>query len=507
MELLSAATQFVESAGHGAHVPGPLSIDGRCVLCWQDLDDNAKLRTQRFKLHLDGAAVKTRKEAKKRLDDILASVRSVPSSVTPEDAALISAEDGLPEGVDELITMLVTRRAAFLARVETQAEMPQFPPLDQSALETLRRLYVVAKKDLAALPANDADAGLHVAKLEAQLAELSSRREVSKSVDDIRDFITKLREHQRLKHAESAINTRAASTKAGELHAKHLTKRYELLVDDELGELRFRRRRPKLAQKTNKAKVEVTPLVSVELKHILAERVFSEGERTAIALACFLAELRLGNDTSGLIFDDPVSSLDHNVREHVARRLVHAAKDRQVIVFTHDLAFLADLREQAKKIQSVDCQFCTLSATDYDAGFVESDEPFGARSVKKRVGALKALLVATERHAKDGELDLYRSKASDFYQRMRSTWERFIEERMFAEVVQRLERNVTPGALSKVTYTRDLAELVHEGWRRCSNVIEAHDHAAAAGTHTFSVEEMRAELQTLVDAEKNNPKP
>jgi wobble nucleotide-excising tRNase len=85
-----------------------------------------------------------------------------------------------------------------------------------------------------------------------------------------------------------------------------------------------------LAQRTSKAKVEVTPLISTEMKHLSAERVFSEGERTAIALACFLAELRLGSDPSGLIFDDPVSSLDHNVREHVARRLVAAANERQV---------------------------------------------------------------------------------------------------------------------------------------------------------------------------------
>ena len=78
---------------------------------------------------------------------------------------------------------------------------------------------------------------------------------------------------------------------------------------------------------------------------------------------------------------------------------------------------------------------------------------------------------------------------------------------MFAGVVQRLERNVTPGALPKVTYSRELAELVHEGWRRCSNVIEAHDHAPAAGTHGFSVEEMREDLQRLIEAEIANPSP
>ena len=343
-------------------------------------------------------------------------------------------------------------------------------------------------------------------ELTQQRLELQTRKSLAESVDQVRQFVLNTLKYQRLKAAENAINTRAASKKVAELHAKHMTDRYAGLVADELLKLRFRCRKPVFVQKTHKAKVEVTPLVSPELKHLSPEKVFSEGERTAIALACFLAELHLSNDPSGLILDDPVSSFDHHIREYVARRLVGAAKDRQVIVFTHDLAFLADLREQARKIQTVDCQLRTLVATDYHVGFVEDDAPFGARNVKKRVRALKQLLVEIENHAKGGALDLYRDRARDFYDQLRSTWERFIEERMFAEVVQRLERNVTPGALSKVAYTPKLAETVHEGWRRCSNVIEAHDHAPAAGTQSFSVKEMQVDLQRLEEAETANPR-
>jgi hypothetical protein len=42
---------------------------------------------------------------------------------------------------------------------------------------------------------------------------------------------------------------------------------------------------------------------------------------------------------TGIVFDDPVSSLDHMRREQIARRLAREAKVRQVNVFTHDLAF------------------------------------------------------------------------------------------------------------------------------------------------------------------------
>jgi hypothetical protein len=110
--------------------------------------------------------------------------------------------------------------------------------------------------------------------------------------------------------------------------------------------------------------------------------------------------------------------------------------------------------------------------------------------------------VLVETASKRGDPQALRMHGREFYERLRSTWERFIEERLFAQVVQRLERNVIVGALTKVVYNAELAEKVLEGWRRCSTAIEAHDHAPAAGQQSYSLEEMKQDLQRLVDAEE-----
>ena len=504
MELLAAARSYVESLNQAGEYDS-LSIDGRCVLCWQELDEDAKNRLRHFQEILEGAAQKAKQKAERRRDEMVSALQRVPRETNPDDLALLASVGAPGAELHKLIEVLSSHRDRVLASVDS-GEWTTLPEVKNVPLILTQKLIADTEAGLEAIPSSDEGAGQQVTDLTQQRLELQTRKSLAESVDQVRQFVLNTLKYQRLKAAENAINTRAASKKVAQLHAKHMTDRYARLVDDELLELRFRRRKPVFVQKTNKAKVEVTPLVSPELKHLSPDKVFSEGERTAIALACFLAELHLGNDPSGLILDDPVSSFDHHIREYVARRLVRAAKDRQVIVFTHDLAFLADLREQARKIQTVDCQIRTLVATDYHVGFVEDDAPFGARSVKKRVGALKQCLVEIENHAKGGALDLYRGRARDFYDKLRSTWERFIEERMFAEVVQRLERNVTPGALSKVAYTPELAETVQEGWRRCSNVIEAHDHAPAAGTQSFSVEEMQVDLQRIEEAEKASPR-
>ena len=85
------------------------------------------------------------------------------------------------------------------------------------------------------------------------------------------------------------------------------------------------------------------------------EDVFSEGEQNIASLAGFLAETKMYDHKNGIILDDPVTSLDHLYREKVAKRLVHEAKERQVIIFTHDLVFFHELWRTATELKVKTC--------------------------------------------------------------------------------------------------------------------------------------------------------
>ena len=86
---------------------------------------------------------------------------------------------------------------------------------------------------------------------------------------------------------------------------------------------------------------------SAQSRDVPIPDVLSEGEQTALGMAGFLAEVRTDPSKSALIFDDPVSSLDHERRDKVAKTLVTLAAERQSIVFTHDLAFVLALKKHA----------------------------------------------------------------------------------------------------------------------------------------------------------------
>lgn len=80
------------------------------------------------------------------------------------------------------------------------------------------------------------------------------------------------------------------------------------------------------------------------------DKVLSEGEKRAVALADFITEVALDVTSGGIILDDPVTSLDLEWRETIADILVKEAERRQVIVFTHDLPFLYFLKKHAEEL-------------------------------------------------------------------------------------------------------------------------------------------------------------
>src|SRR3546814_6498258 len=115
-------------------------------------------------------------------------------------------------------------------------------------------------------------------------------------------------------------------------------------------------------------------------------RFRSEGEETCVALAAFLTELATAQHKSALVFDDPVTSLDHRWREKVADRLVEESATRQIIVFTHDMVFVNDLHDKAVR-EAVPMKLVSLSRGPAGTGMVTDGLPcpIGRAACRERV--------------------------------------------------------------------------------------------------------------------------
>ena len=77
--------------------------------------------------------------------------------------------------------------------------------------------------------------------------------------------------------------------------------------------------------------------------------ILSEGEQTVVALAQFIAESKFNPEENILFFDDPVNSLDLKRMQVIANTLVALAKDKQIVIFTHNLVFLGFIKAAIDK--------------------------------------------------------------------------------------------------------------------------------------------------------------
>lgn len=221
-------------------------------------------------------------------------------------------------------------------------------------------------------------------------------------------------------------------------------------------------------QKGQKGKtVRQLKLVGYEPK-----RVLSEGEQRAISLADFLAEIAISGFNKGIVFDDPVNSLDHERKKVIAFRLAEESKDRQVIIFTHDLVFLYYLKN-----------FVTDFALDFKCHWIQKREsvpgniflnnsPDNEREYKSPNKALEFYKKSKDAPPQEQEYLLKQGFGA-----LRTNYENFVIFDLFGEVVLRFNERVSIGRLKDLVFPEDVIEQVIQKSEDLSRYIEAHLHS------------------------------
>jgi energy-coupling factor transporter ATP-binding protein EcfA2 len=226
-------------------------------------------------------------------------------------------------------------------------------------------------------------------------------------------------------------------------------------------------------------------------------KVVSEGEARCLSIAAFFAELSTADDDSAIIFDDPVSSLDYKWRGSVAQRLVEEAKKRQVIVFTHDIVFLLNLRQYADQ-ESVKRLDQHVRQLKIGAGVCHEELPWVALPIKKRIGVLKSKWQSAEKLFREGHENMYEEKTSHIYGLLREAWERGLEEVLLCGVVERFRSGVQTQQIKNIAdITEDDCNALDIGMSKCSKWLPGHDQAPAAKEDIPEPDELKTDIEAL----------
>lgn len=494
------ARQFTAEAGV-RQTGEPFVAGDPCPLCQQNLSDDAAKRLAAFDAYIEGRAAQEANAASEAIQTRLAALRDLRFKTEPELTALLGetaahSPDGaaLVQQTIAFITALSARRDERVRQLGAGQVHP-LATLPASPIDGLRNLAAKLTAETAGLRSADDQ----TARATARIAELSAQMQFHAQIDEVVARRNALFATHRYKQCEAALNTGPLSRLMTSLRKELTSPDLEARIETEIAGFALTHVPFKFCDESEKG----ISFFEVELatdKRAKKSRVLSEGEQRALSLACFLAETHVAGKRSGIILDDPVTSLDHGRVRRVARRLTdEAAKGRQIIIFTHNLVFYHELMlacmDRTNAVRALPCLIQQGDSGEFGIVSV-GGEPWVARKVKDREHTLKAMIDAIPDDMAVTSED-YRRRCTGYYAALRETWERAVEEVVLNDVVRRFGSDVGTLRLAGVEVSDADFMVVYRAMKRASE-YSGHDQASGRQIDTPTKDQMMADWQELV---------
>ena len=498
--LFEAARRYSTEAAYPG-VEFASSAEGKvCPLCQEELSESGTQRLKRFDEYIKNDVAKSADAARKKGKIEAADLQAVPEEALKDELKALDAP--LLQVIDDFQESVESRRMSMLDCLETP-KCKEIPALSESPRARVRQIaahQLRAQRTL--VKAADEE---NRKKLEDELSELSARQNLAKTLPAVIDLLGRMKKKAALEKCRASLKTRPISDKSKEFATAAVTDELRKALDAEFAALGIGHIKTKLKERSVRGKMLHQLLLDLPTTNRIDE-ILSEGEQRAIALGSFFAELALSNHKCGIVFDDPVSSLDHWRRRNVARRLVEEAKTRQVVVFTHDTSFLGQLCDEIDAAGIPN----SMSFLEWRGGFpgcVNEGLPWDHHGYKARINALEQAQskLAKAWPAYPGEKEI--SEMRHQYDRLRATLERVIQDVVFNGVVKRYRDWIRVDSLEDVVgFDRAEYEAIEKLHKRSCDVITAHDQSSAKAATIPSATDLGndiAALKAIVETIKN----
>lgn len=496
--LWTAARNYSQKNAYKSVVFPNLADGAHCPLCQQVLGKEAKSRFQSFEEFVKGESEKREKAAQLAYDSALQvlkdgrpSVRKIPDSVAWYRDDL--GQKGLADKLRKATVQGLWRARAIIrfgGKLDT-ASTPPSPVMPYSELmalsaETLERITALT---------TERDSPERKALVDER-DELADRKWLSVVLADIIQHVDRLKQIYALEQFARQTTTQRISTQTSTLARSHVTEHLEACFTTEAEKLGISSLGIELRQGKTVAGVPQFQIrLRGETKHA-AGKVLSEGEHRCVALAAFLAELTTTHTRSAIVFDDPVSSLDHIHRQAVAGRLAEEALTRQVIVLTHDVAFLLLLDEACKSVKG-QMAYRLISRGATNPGYCHDTPPNDVLSVDKVLESLSNHLRNVSILHERGDTVRWGAEVNNFDVELRTAWERAVEE-VVKPVLRRLGRKVDTTGLIQLTVLTEADHLeMRLAYGRLSNLL--HNQPDGLSEKLPAPGVIDTEIKTLVN--------
>jgi ABC-type branched-subunit amino acid transport system ATPase component len=412
----------------------------RCLYCRQPLGESALGLIGKYSEYLEDKITTDIAASKSRLDALIQPVVSIHASDASTFANEHAEMDDKPPfhvELDRTLATLVTLTENLRSASNVEMDLTEHAAED---LRALRAALATTTQTLGELKKQAATRAETLNEKRKALVELEAAAELTKSWTLIESHVRDAKQADRLTLLAKPMPAllRAVTGLAKTASDQMINESFDALFTEECAALRAPTLHVEFVGRQGRAQRRKV----LTGKH-KPSKVLSEGEQKVLAMADFLAEARLAGITAPVIFDDPVSSLDHRRINEVAQRITSLAETTQVIVFTHDIFFattLLTLMERTKR-----CSYFHITDEDGKGQITRATGPRwdSLNNLKKNINE-------TIQAAKSQEGDARSALVRTGYDWIRAWCEVFTETELLQGVTQRYQPNVRMTNLPKI---------------------------------------------------------
>lgn len=465
-----------------------------CVLCHQPLNKTAKQRLQRFESYIQDTSSKEYEKARQALGKQLSdySPISTPFITGPILDEIKSDYPDLEQSLQLFEQNILSNKNSVCAYLQSASEESLkniFPCTISHELENRNKLLNNKIEDLKEVIANRTKLVEEYLSLEALISLYNKKTDILRYLDEYK-------KKQQYAAAIGKTDTTSISKKIGEIiESDSITLQQEEFLKH------LQNLDQKIASKISITKARTSRGTTYKKCgfNSISDKVpdvLSEGEQKIVAFANFLSECTIDNATNTIVLDDPVTSLDQEYRESIANMIIELSRNRQIIIFTHDLYFVSYLYYKHKEILAADCNIVSLETRDEISGFVTDDIPYLAKNVQQRIDTIRHDLdVIRGLSPTDSQQRNY--ILNDAKEKMRQLVERTVEDILIGSTVNRFKKDIDfkHGNLAHLIITnQDDITFLRNLYGKYSEVI--HDGSPETVARTISVTDITTDIST-----------
>ena len=321
--------------------------DEKCLYCHQPLSNEALTLIKTYSEYLSDQSQNNFSTASDNIATLQRTLENLdPSFDISKNLETILIDTKTTDGqdlytlVNQILEEAKKQKANLSEAINKKRKIEDTYALNLITMDTvLLDLFSQRTKSINKLGQSETEKQNAIAKIETEIESLEDKENIAKWKTKIEDYFAANYKSQKYESVVRTINTRGVTELGSKAHDDLLTDSIRKSFENELKALG--KDVEVTLEKTGAGKGTVRTCLKILGNDV--QDILSDGEQKAVCLALFLGEIESQQGSNPIVFDDPITSVDHEVADLLAKRLLQISAIRQVVIFTHNKLFYDSL--------------------------------------------------------------------------------------------------------------------------------------------------------------------